>query len=139
MKALLCGSVKLGRRIRFKINPANVKIDNARQEMPNSTADTTQSSFRPASLNACAMLFRFCAVPCCPQQRCLTRAAKREPQNVAIRSELRNLSKLVQERGLDVAIDTASTRRSGPPGDKRAESRPENGDAELIVADTSSL
>lgn len=32
-------------------------------------------------------------------QRCLTRAAKHEPQNVAIRSELRNLSRLAQEYG----------------------------------------
>lgn len=91
---------------------------------------------RPADLlvlNACLHnSFRVSAV--CPQQRCLTRAAKHEPQNVAIRSELRNLSKLVQECGLDAAIDRTSTRRPGPPGDGRTESRPEHGEAELIVA-----
>lgn len=42
------------------------------------------------------------------QQRCLTRAAKHEPQNVNIMKELRNLTKLAQEDGVEVGIDPAT-------------------------------
>lgn len=42
-------------------------------------------------------------------QSCLTKAAKKEPRNVAIRTELRNLSKLAHESGVDGAAGTSVT------------------------------
>ncbi|CAM9927084.1 unnamed protein product, partial [Ectocarpus sp. 12 AP-2014] len=53
-------------------------------------------------------------------KRCLTRAAKHEPQNVNIRTELRNLTKLAQGEGVEAGTDSATTdERKESAGDER--------------------
>lgn len=55
-----------------------------------------------------------------PRQRCLTRAAKHEPQNVNIRTELRNLTKLAQGEGVEAGTDSATIEEGKESaGDKR--------------------
>lgn len=73
---------------------------------------------------------------CLRRQRCLTRAAKHEPQNVNILKELRNLTKLAHEQdsgsgsggdatdaapaaGAGRAAANAATEGSASAGDKR--------------------
>ena len=66
-----------------------------------------------------SVCFVFCRVCADDRQRCLTRAAKHEPQNVAIRSELRSLSKLAQNSGGETATDPAPAAAAESAGDRR--------------------